>query len=102
VEVGFGVSLEDILGDPGFENWLVNRVLSRLADRGVRLPEYVECELKRTSDGVRLKLVKVAELKGGGYGEAGLFHEENYSPQEMLYLYEEYKAEKSKSVRVLG
>lgn len=96
------MSLEEALGDPGFENWLVNRVLSELAARGVKLPEYVVSELKPVSDGVRLKLVRVVKLKNGDYREAGLFREESYSFQEVLYLYREYKEEKSRAVRVLG
>jgi len=36
-----GVELESIIGDAGFENWLVNRVLGRLRERGFRLPEFV-------------------------------------------------------------
>jgi hypothetical protein len=96
------LSLEEILGDPGFENWLVNRVLNELAARGVKLPEYVVSELKPASDGVRLKLVRVVKLRRGDYREADLFHEKSYSPQEVLYLYREYEEEKSKTVRVLG
>jgi hypothetical protein len=100
--VGFSVSLEDILGDPGFENWLVNRVLNELAMRGVRLPEYVVCELKRVSDGIRMRLIEVVELEDGDYGETGVFYEVNFNHHEMKYLYDEYRAEKAKAVRVLG
>ncbi len=96
------MSLEEALGDPGFENWLVNRVLNELAARGAKLPDYVVSELKPTSDGVRLRLVRVVKLRRGDYREAGLFHEKSYSSQEVLYLYREYKEEKSRAVRVLG
>jgi hypothetical protein len=55
--------LESVIGDPGFENWLVNRVLGWLSERGVRLPEFIVSELQLVSDGVRLRLLEVVEFK---------------------------------------
>jgi hypothetical protein len=82
--------LEFVIGDAGFENWLVNRVLGWLSERGFRLPEFVVCELQLVSDGVRLRLLEVAETEDGDYGVVGVLYESNYSHQEMLYLYREY------------
>jgi len=96
------LSLEEMLGDPGFENWLVNRVLNGLAARGARLPEYVVSELKPTSDGARLKLYEAVEHEDGDFGVTRILYEVNFNHLEVRYLYREYEEEKSKAVRVLG
>jgi hypothetical protein len=91
--------LEFVIGDAGFENWLVNRVLGWLSERGFRLPEFVVCELQLVSDGVRLRLLEVAETEDGDYGVVGVLYESNYSHQEMLYLYGEYLEERAARLR---
>ena len=91
----------EILRDPGFEGWLVDRILNDLARRGVRLPEYVACELKPVSGGVRVRLIEVVELEDGDYGETGVFYEVHFNHHEVKYLYEEYRAERAKAIRVL-
>jgi hypothetical protein len=96
------MSVSEILRDPGFEGWLVDRILNDLARRGVRLPEYVACELKPVSDGVRMRLIEFVELDDGYYGEIGVFYEVSFNHQEIKYLYEEYRAEKARAIRVLG
>jgi hypothetical protein len=96
------LSLEETLRDPGFENWLVNRVLNELAARGVKLPEYVVSELKPVTGGVRLRLHEAVELEDGDFGVVGILYEVNFNHQEVRYLYREYEEEKSRTVRVLG
>jgi hypothetical protein len=88
------LELESIIRDPRFESWLVNKVAGWLSARGVRLPEFVMCELQVVSGGVRFRLLEVVELEDGDYGVVGVLYEANYSHQEMLYLYREYLEER--------
>jgi hypothetical protein len=86
--------LESIIRDPSFEGWLVNKVAGWLSARGVRLPEYVMCELTPTSEGVRLRLHEVVELGDGDWVAVGVFYEVSFSHQEIEYLYREYLEER--------
>jgi hypothetical protein len=90
-----GVVVEAVIGDYGFENRLVNKVLGWLSERGARLPEYVMSELRPTRDGVRLRLLEVAETEDEDYGVAGILYEVSFSHQEIEYLYREYLEERS-------
>jgi hypothetical protein len=89
------LELESIIRDPRFESWLVNKVAGWLSARGVRLPEFVMCELQVVSGGVRFRLLEVVELEDGDYGVVGVLYEANYGHQEMLYLYREYLEERA-------
>jgi hypothetical protein len=88
------LELESIIRDPRFEGWLVNKVAGWLSARGVRLPEYVMCELTPTSEGVRLRLHEVVELGDGDWVAVGVFYEVSFSHQEIEYLYREYLEER--------
>jgi hypothetical protein len=89
------VVVEAAMGDYGFENWLVNKVVGWLSARGFRLPEYVMCELTPTSEGVRLRLHEVVELGDGDWVAVGVFYEVSFSHQELEFLYREYLEERA-------
>ena len=88
------MAVEAVIGDPGFENWLVNKVLGWLSARGVRLPEFIMSELCPTSDGVRLRLHEVVELGGGDWVAVGVFYEVSFSHQELEFFYRGYLEER--------
>ena len=73
------VVVEAVIGDPGFENWLVNKVLGWLRERGFRLPEFIMCELTPASEGVRFRLLEVVEAEDD-WGEVRVFYEASFSP----------------------
>jgi hypothetical protein len=81
------------VGDYRFEGWLVNKLLGWLSERGVRLPEFVMCELQVVSGGVRFRLLEVVEAEDD-WGEVRVFYEASFSHQEIEYLYREYLEER--------
>jgi hypothetical protein len=89
------VVVEAAIGDPGFENWLVNKVLGWLRERGFRLPEYVVSEIQPVQGGVRLRLHEVVELGDGDWVAVGVLYEVSFSHQELEYLYREYLEERA-------
>jgi hypothetical protein len=66
-----------------------------LSARGVRLPEYVMCELQPVLGGVRLRLHEVVELEYGDFGVVGIFYEASFSERALEYLYREYLEERA-------
>jgi hypothetical protein len=89
------LELESIIRDPRFESWLVNRVAGWLAERGVRLPEFIMCELQHVQGGVRFRLHEVVELGDGDWVAVGVLYEASFSHQEIEYLYREYLEERA-------
>jgi len=89
------LELERLVRDYRFEGWLVNKLLGLLSERGVRLPEFVTCELQVVSGGVRFRLLEVAEAEDGDWGEVRVFYEASFSPQEIEFFYREYLEERS-------
>jgi len=89
------VAVEAVIGDPGFENWLVNKVLGWLSARGFRLPEFIVSELCPTRDGVRLRLHEVVETGDGDWVAVGVLYEASFSHQELEFLYREYLEERA-------
>jgi len=86
--------VEAVIGDYGFEGWLVNKVVGWLSARGFRLPEFIMCELTPTSEGVRFRLLEVVEAEDD-WGEVRVFYEASFSPQEIEFFYREYLEERS-------
>ena len=89
------MELERLVRDYRFEGWLVNKVAGWLSSRGVRLPEYVMCELQPVQGGVRFSLHEVVELGGGDWVAVGVFCEVSFSHQELEFLYREYLEERA-------
>jgi hypothetical protein len=88
------VGLERLVGDYRFEGWLVNRVLGWLSERGVRLPEFVTCELQVVSGGVRFRLLEVVEAEDD-WGVVGVLYETSFSERDIEYFYREYLEERA-------
>jgi hypothetical protein len=89
-----GVGLERLVGDYRFEGWLVNKLLGLLSERGVRLPEFVTCELQVVSGGVRFRLLEVVEAEDD-WGEVRVFYEASFSERAIEYFYREYLEERA-------
>jgi hypothetical protein len=90
----WGLELESIIRDPRFEGWLVNKLLGWLSERGVRLPEFVMCELQVVSGGVRFRLLEVVEAEDD-WGEVRVFYEASFSERDIEYFYREYLEERA-------
>jgi hypothetical protein len=93
-----GVVVESVIGDCGFEGWLVNRVLGWLSRRGVRLPEFVMCDLQLVSAGVRFRLLEVVEAEDD-WGEVRVFYEPSFSERAIEYFYREYLEERAAKLK---
>ena len=89
--------MERLVRDYRFEGWLVNKLLGMLSERGVRLPEFIMCELTPTSGGVRLRLHEVVELEDGDWVAVGVLYEASFSHQELEFFYREYLEERAAS-----
>jgi hypothetical protein len=89
------VSVEAAIRDRGFESWLVNRVAGWLSARGVRLPEFIMCEMQLVPGGVRFRLHEVVETGDGDWVAVGVLYEASFSHQEIEYLYREYLEERA-------
>jgi hypothetical protein len=88
------LELERLVRDYRFEGWLVNKLLGLLSERGVRLPEFVTCELTPTSEGVRFRLLEVVEAEDD-WGEVRVFYEASFSERDIEYFYREYLEERA-------